>query len=93
MAIYVSAGVISADLTIADDRLFVLSGGEALRTTVNAEGYMYVKNGGVANSTTVNSYGEMYVSSGGVAEYISTDASYYDYNALLSGKNFSIENR
>jgi len=74
-------------------QLIVSSGGVAIRTTINFEGFEYVDAGGTESGATINSGGKLTLSSGGVAsgvlvaavgwEVVSSGGT--DVGALISG--------
>ena len=96
---YISSGGVAND-TILDGEaatMFVLSGGEAMRTIISGwlrtsgEAFMYINEGGIANYTT-NWYGGVFLSSGGIANYttIAGNSGYmYVYGGVANNTNIN----
>ena len=66
--IYVNAGVVSSNVTVIEQNMFVMKNGTADKTIVNSNGSMFVSNGGIASRTSVlKATGWMQVENGAIA--------------------------
>ena len=69
-----------AECTSVEGDLIVESGGSAISTFVNSNGYIHISSGGSAISTFVNSNGYIHISSGGTAVATTNSGLGYVFN-------------